>query len=70
MHTHFPCKILHGVDFQHLVHMSTTPAAGSEARRFVSLEKSPAPTQQQDFCEQTPIDEARDCHTTLVALKV
>ena len=41
---------------------------GSEAWRFVSLEKSPAPTQWQDFCEQTPIDEARDSVTLLQLL--
>ena len=39
--------------------------AGSEAQRFASLEESPAPTQWQDFCEQTPIDEARDSVTLL-----
>ena len=32
---------------------------GSQTRRLVSLEKSPAPTQWKDFCEQTPIDKAR-----------
>ena len=32
---------------------------GSETWRLVSLEKSPAPAQWKDFCEQTPIDEAR-----------
>ena len=31
---------------------------GSQTRRCISLEKSPAPTQWKDFCEQTPIDEA------------
>ena len=43
---------------------------GSQTRRLVSLEKSQAPTQWKDFCEQTPIDEARHCHTILVALKL
>ena len=32
---------------------------GSQTRRFISLEKSPVPAQWKDFCEQTPIDEAR-----------
>ena len=32
---------------------------GSQTRRLVSLEKSPAPGQWKDFFEQTPIDEAR-----------
>ena len=32
---------------------------GSETQRLVSLEKSPAPTQWKDLCEQIPIDEAR-----------
>ena len=41
---------------------------GSEAWRLSSLEESPAPTQQQDFCEQTPIDEARDSVTLLCLL--
>ena len=40
-------------------------AAGSKARRLGSLKESPAPTQWQDFCEQTPIDEARDSVTLL-----
>ena len=31
---------------------------GSETQRLVSLEKSSAPTQWKDLCEQTPIDEA------------
>ena len=35
------------------------PATGSETQRLISLEISPAPTQWKDFCEQTPIDEAR-----------
>ena len=30
-----------------------------ETRRLISLEKSPAPTQWKEFCEQTPIDKAR-----------
>ena len=30
-----------------------------QIRGIVSLEKSQAPTQWKDFCEQTPIDEAR-----------
>ena len=34
-------------------------ASGSETQRLISLEKSPAPTQWKDFCEQTPIDKAR-----------
>ena len=34
-------------------------ATGSETQRLISLEKSPAPAQWKDFCEQTPIDEAR-----------
>ena len=33
-------------------------ASGSEIWRLISLEKSPAPTQWKDFCEQTPIDKA------------
>ena len=32
---------------------------GSETQRLLSFEKSPAPTQWKDFCEQIPIDEAR-----------
>ena len=40
---------------------------GSEAWRLGSLKESPAPTQQQDFCEQTPIYKARN--TTPFALK-
>ena len=32
---------------------------GFQTRRLASLEKSPAPTQWKDFCEQTPIDKAR-----------
>ena len=42
--------------------LCTCPQAtktGSQNRRLVSLEKSPAPTQWKDFFEQTPIDEAR-----------
>ena len=41
--------------------LCTCPQAatsGSETWRLISLEKSPAPTQWKDFCEQTPIDEA------------
>ena len=38
-------------------------AAGSEAWRLSSLKENAAPTQQQDFYEQTPIDEARDSVT-------
>ena len=33
--------------------------AGLQTREIVSLEKSQAPTQWKDFCEQTPIDKAR-----------
>ena len=36
-----------------------TSTSGSEIQRLISLEKSPAPAQWKDFCEQTPIDEAR-----------
>ena len=36
---------------------------GSQTRRLVSLEKSPAPAQWKDFCEQTPIHEARHSAT-------
>ena len=32
---------------------------GSQTRRFISLEKSQASVQWKNFCEQTPIDEAR-----------
>ena len=32
---------------------------GFQTRRLVNLEKSPAPAQWKDFCEQTPIDKAR-----------
>ena len=39
--------------------------AGSEVQRLGSLKESPAPTQWQDFCEQTPIEEARDSVTLL-----
>ena len=42
--------------------LCTCPQAakiGFQIRRLVSLEKSPAPAQWKDFCEQTPIDEAR-----------
>ena len=42
--------------------------AGSEAWRLNSLKESPAPTQWQDFCEQTPIDEARHSVTLLQLL--
>ena len=38
--------------------------SGSETWRLVSLEKSPAPAQWKDFCEQTPIDKAR--HTVIL----
>ena len=34
-------------------------ASGSKTWRLVSLEKSPAPAQWKDFCEQTPIDKTR-----------
>ena len=43
-------------------------AAGSEAQRISSLKESAAPTQWHDFCEQTPIDEARDSVTLLQLL--
>ena len=33
--------------------------SGPETQRLISLEKTPAPTQWKDLCEQTPIDEAR-----------
>ena len=42
--------------------LCTCPQAakiGFQTRRLVSLEKSPAPAQWKDFCEQTPIDKAR-----------
>ena len=42
--------------------LCTCPQAtktGSQTRSLVSLEKSPAPAQWKDFCELTPIDEAR-----------
>ena len=38
---------------------SQTTTSGTKTQRFVSLEKSPAPTQWKDFCDQTPIDKAR-----------
>ena len=59
MYTHSQCKILHRVDLQHTVHMSTDAKTGSQTRRIINLVKSPAPAQWKDFCEQTPIDEAR-----------
>ena len=34
-------------------------ATGSETQRLISLEESPALAQWKDFCEQTPIEEAR-----------
>ena len=40
--------------------------AGSEVQRLVSLTESPAPPQQQDFCEQTSIDKTRDSVTLLL----
>ena len=42
--------------------------AGSEAQIFSSLKESPASTQWQDFCEQTPIEKARDSVTLLKLL--
>ena len=42
--------------------LCTCPQAtktGSQTKRLISLEKCPAPAQWKDFCEQTPIDEAR-----------
>ena len=39
--------------------LCTCPQAtetGFQARKLISLEKSPAPAQWKDFCEQTPID--------------
>ena len=39
--------------------------AGLQTREIVSLEKSQAPTQWKDFCEQTPIDRARHSVTLL-----
>ena len=44
---------------------SKAAATGSEAQRLSSLNESPAHQQWQDFCEQTPIDEARDSVTLL-----
>ena len=36
-----------------------TNKSGLKTGRIASLKKSQAPTQQQDFCEQIPIDKAR-----------
>ena len=41
---------------------------GSQTRRIISLEKSPAHAQWKDFCEQTPIDEARHSVTLFLSL--
>ena len=38
---------------------SQATETGLQTRRLISLEKSPAPAQWKDFCELTPIDEAR-----------
>ena len=46
----------------HPVHVHTFPMQNT------SWIGPPAPTQQQDFCEQTPIDEARDFVTLLQLL--
>ena len=42
--------------------------AGLQTRRIISLEKSQAPTQWKDFCEQTPIDKARHSVTLFLLL--
>ena len=39
---------------------TSTHESGLKAGRIASLKKSQAPTQWQDFCEQIPIDKARD----------
>ena len=57
------------------IHVNTSwsgpPAteAGLQTRGIVSLGKSQAPIQWKNFCEQTPIDKARHCHTIPVVLK-
>ena len=46
--------------------LCTCPQAaktGFQIRRLFSLEENPAPTQWKDFCEQTPIDDARNSVT-------
>ena len=43
----------------HFAHVHKPPKTGTQTRRLISLEKSQAPIQWKDFCEQTPIDEAR-----------
>ena len=68
MHTHFLCKIFHGVTSSTQCTCPQAATAGSEAQRLGSLKESPAPTQRQDFCEQTPIDKARDYVTLLQLL--
>ena len=40
-------------------HIHKPPQQVLKHWRLVSLEKSPAPAQWKDFCEQTPIDKAR-----------
>ena len=42
--------------------------AGSETCRLISLKESPSPPQQQDFCEQAPIDKTADSVTLLQLL--
>ena len=43
------------MDLQHTVHCPQVIEAGLQTRGIISLEKSQAPTQWKDFCEQTPI---------------
>ena len=45
-----------------------TATSDSQTQRIISLEKSPAPVQWKDFCEQTPIDEARHSVTLIQLL--
>ena len=41
---------------------------GAQVRRNASLKESLAPPQRKDFCEQVPIDEARDIVTVFQLL--